>query len=46
MTSEMPPKERNLVYHPRGHIHDFMEYSEDLGLLKMASPVNHHSTDV
>ena len=36
----------DFVYHPKGHVHDFMEYSEDLELLEMASPADHHSIDV
>jgi mannose-6-phosphate isomerase-like protein (cupin superfamily) len=36
----------DFVYHPNGHIHDFMEYSEDIEILEMASPAHHHSIDV
>jgi mannose-6-phosphate isomerase-like protein (cupin superfamily) len=43
---EMILKEGDFVYHPKGHVHDFMEYSEDLELLEMASPADHHSIDV
>ena len=43
---EMTLNAGDFVFHPKGHIHDFMEYSEDLELLEMASPANHHSIDV
>lgn len=43
---EMILNEGDFVYHPKGHIHDFMEYSEDIELLEMASPAHHHSIDV
>jgi mannose-6-phosphate isomerase-like protein (cupin superfamily) len=43
---EMILNEGDFVYHPKGHVHDFMEYSEDLELLEMASPANHHSIEV
>ena len=43
---EMILNEGDFVYHPKGHVHDFMEYSEDLELLEIASPANHHSIDV
>ena len=36
----------DFVYHPKGHVHDFMEHSEDIELLEMASPAHHHSIDV
>ena len=40
------PMEEGFIYHPRGQVHDYMEYSEDLELQEMASPANHHSIDV
>lgn len=43
---EMILNEGDFVYHPKGHVHDFMEYSEDIELLEMASPAHHHSIDV
>ena len=39
-------KEGDFVYHPKGHVHDFMEYSKDIEILEMASPAHHHSIDV
>ena len=36
----------DFVYHPKGHVHDFMEYSEDIELFELASPAHHHSIDV
>lgn len=35
----------DFVYHPKAHIHDFMEYSEDIEIFEVASPANHHSID-
>ena len=35
----------DFVYHPRGQIHDLMDYSEDIHILEMASPAFHHSID-
>ena len=36
----------DFVHHPKGHVHDFIEYSEDIELPEMASPAHHHSIDV
>ena len=35
----------DFVYHPKGHVHDFMEYSEDIEIFELASPAGHHSHD-
>jgi len=39
-------KAGHLVYHPPRHIHDFMEYSEDIELLKLSFPKICASIDV
>ena len=39
-------KQGDFVYHPDGQIHDFMDYSEDIEILEMSSPADHHSIDV
>jgi mannose-6-phosphate isomerase-like protein (cupin superfamily) len=36
----------DFVYHPPKHVHDFMEYSDDIEIFELASPANHHSIDV
>ena len=36
----------DFVYHPKSHVHDFMEYSQDIEIFEMASPADHHSIDV
>ena len=36
----------NFIYHPKGRMHDFMDYSRDIDILKMASPAHHHSIDL
>ena len=36
----------DFVYHPPGHVHDFMDYLEDTEIFEMASPANHHAIDV
>ena len=36
----------DFVYHPKGHVHDILEYSEDLELFELVSPANHHSVEV
>ena len=36
----------DFVYHPKGHVHDFMEYSEDIEIFELASPAHRHSIDV
>ncbi len=38
-------KKGDFVYHPKAHVHDFMDYSEDIEILEMASPAHHHSID-
>ncbi len=35
----------DFVYHPKGLVHDFMDYSADIELLEIASPAHHHSID-
>jgi mannose-6-phosphate isomerase-like protein (cupin superfamily) len=36
----------DFVYHPPGHVHDFMDYSEDIEIFELASPANHHAINV
>lgn len=36
----------DFVYHPKGHVHEIIEYSEDLQLFELASPAGRHSVDV
>ncbi len=36
----------DFVYHPPRHIHDFMEYSDDIEIFELASPANHSAIDV
>ena len=36
----------DFVYHPKGHVHEIIEYSEDLELFELASPAGRHSIDV
>lgn len=36
----------DFVYHPPRHVHDFMEYSEDIEIFELAAPANHHSIDL
>jgi mannose-6-phosphate isomerase-like protein (cupin superfamily) len=36
----------DFVYHPSGHVHDFMEYSEDIEIFELASPADHSAIDV
>ena len=36
----------DFVYHPSGHVHDIMGYSEDLELFEACSPSGRHSVDV
>ena len=36
----------DFVYHPKGHVHEIIEYSEDLELFELASPAGRHSVDV
>ena len=36
----------DFVYHPPRHVHDFMDYSEDIEIFELASPANHHSIDI
>ena len=35
----------DLVYHPLRHVHDFMEYSEDIEIFGLASPAHHHAVE-
>ena len=39
-------KAGDFVYHPPGHVHDFMEYSEDIEIFELASPADHSCVDV
>ena len=43
---ELVLKTGDFVYHPKGHVHNFMEYSHDIEILEIASPAHHHSIDV
>ena len=43
---EFVPRAGDFVHHPRGHVHDFMEYSEGIEISEPASPAHHHSIDV
>ncbi len=43
---EMVLNAGDFVYHSKGHVLDFMEYSEDTEILEIASPANHHSIEV
>jgi mannose-6-phosphate isomerase-like protein (cupin superfamily) len=36
----------DFVHHPKGHVHEILEYSEDLQLFELASPSGRHSVDV
>ena len=36
----------DFVYHLPGHVHDFMDYSEDIKIFELCSPANHHAIDV
>ena len=36
----------DFVYHPPGHVHDFMEYSEDIEIFELTSPADHSCVDV
>ena len=36
----------DFVYHPKQHVHDFMEYSPDIEIFELTSPAHHHSIDV
>ena len=36
----------DFVYHPPGHVHDFMEYSEDIEIFELASPADHSCVNV
>jgi mannose-6-phosphate isomerase-like protein (cupin superfamily) len=36
----------DFVYHPPQHIHDFMEYSDDIEIFELASPADHSAIDV
>ena len=36
----------DFVYHPQGHVHDILDYSEDLELFEACSPSGRHSVDV
>jgi mannose-6-phosphate isomerase-like protein (cupin superfamily) len=39
-------KAGDFVYHPPRHIHDFMEYSDDIEIFELASPADHSAIDV
>ena len=36
----------DFVYHPSGHVHDIMDYSEDLELFEACSTSGRHAVDV
>lgn len=36
----------DFVYHPPRHVHDFMDYSEDIEIFELASPADHSAIDV
>ncbi|HUV21985.1 MAG TPA: cupin domain-containing protein [Gammaproteobacteria bacterium] len=36
----------DFVYHPPGHVHDFMEYSADIEIFELAAPADHSSIDL
>lgn len=35
----------DFVYHPQGHVHEIMDYSEDLELFELSSPPGRHSVE-
>ncbi len=39
-------KAGDFVYHSPKHIHDFMEYSDDIEIFELASPADHSAIDV
>ena len=39
-------KAGDFVYHPPGHVHDFMDYSDDIEIFELASPADHSAIDV
>ena len=43
---EVLMEEGDFVYHPKGHVHDIIEYSEDIELFEACSPAGRHSIDV
>ena len=43
---EMVLEAGDFVYHPPRHVHDFMEYSEDIEIFELTSPADHHAVDV
>ena len=36
----------DFAYHPKGHIHEIIEYSEDIELFEACSPAGRHAIDV
>ena len=43
---EVVMEEGDFVYHPKGHVHEIIEYSDDLELFELASPAGRHSIDI
>ena len=39
-------KAGDFVYHPPKHVHDFMEYSDDIEIFELAAPADHSAIDV
>ena len=43
---EVLMEEGDFVYHPKGHIHDIIEYSQNMELFEVCSPAGRHSIDL
>jgi len=43
---EIVMKAGDFVYHPKGHVHDLMDYSEDIEIFELASPGTQSCVDV
>jgi mannose-6-phosphate isomerase-like protein (cupin superfamily) len=43
---EMLLEAGDFVFHPPQHVHDFMDYSEDIEIFELASPADHSSIDL
>lgn len=39
-------KAGDFVYHPPKHVHDFMDYSDDIEIFELTSPAGHEAVDV
>ncbi len=39
-------KAGDFVYHPPKHVHDFMDYSDDIEIFELAAPADHSAIDV